>query len=128
MDKLVEIARFTYPAEAQTLMALLRSEGIECYLRNEITSQLYAGALEVGSARVEIKESDVEHAMEVMRIGGYEIPDEDEEIESVQAVTGWTRHIPFLRNYSLEVQIIILFVVVAVCLALLVFVGSDISF
>lgn len=128
MDKLVEIARFTYPAEAQTLMALLRSEGIECYLRNEITSQLYAGALEVGSARVEIKESDVEHAMEVMRIGGYEIPDEDEEIESVQAVAGWTRHIPFLRNYSLEVQIIILFVVVAVCLALLVFVGSDISF
>ncbi len=128
MDKLVEIARFTYPAEAQTLMALLRSEGIECYLRNEITSQLYAGALEVGSARVEIKESDVEHAMEVMRIGGYEIPDEDEGIESVQAVAGWTRHIPFLRNYPLEVQIIILFVVVAVCLALLVFVGSDISF
>ena len=128
MDKLVEIARFTYPAEAQTLMALLRSEGIECYLRNDITSQLYAGALEEGSARVEIKESDVEHAMEVMRIGGYEIPNEDEEIESVQAVTGWTRHIPFLRNYSLEVQIISLFVVVAVCLALLVFVGSDISF
>ena len=35
MDKIVEIARFTYPADAQPLMALLRSEGIECYLRNE---------------------------------------------------------------------------------------------
>ena len=31
MDKIVEIARFTYPADAQPLMALLRSEGIECY-------------------------------------------------------------------------------------------------
>lgn len=28
MDKIVEIARFTYPADAQPLMALLRSEGI----------------------------------------------------------------------------------------------------
>ena len=40
MDKMVEIARFTYPSEAGPLMALLESEGIECYLRNELTSQL----------------------------------------------------------------------------------------
>ena len=43
MDKIVEIARFTYPADAQPLMALLRSEGIECYLRNELSSQIMAG-------------------------------------------------------------------------------------
>ena len=46
-DKMVEIARFQYPAEAQTLIALLRSEDIECYLRNEYSSQLMAGYMPV---------------------------------------------------------------------------------
>ena len=51
MDKIVEIARFTYPADAQPLMALLRSEGIECYLRNELSSQIMAGYVDVGGAK-----------------------------------------------------------------------------
>ena len=66
MDKIVEIARFTYPADAQPLMALLRSEGIECYLRNELSSQIMAGYVDVGGARVEILESDVPRAMKIM--------------------------------------------------------------
>ena len=46
----------------QPLMALLRSEGIECYLRNELSSQIMAGYVDVGGARVEILESDVPRA------------------------------------------------------------------
>ena len=78
-DKMVEIARFQYPAEAQTLIALLRSEDIECYLRNEYSSQLMAGYIDVGGARVEVLESDVPRALEVMEAGGYDIPAEDED-------------------------------------------------
>lgn len=127
MDKMVEIARFQYPAEAQTLIALLKSEGIECYLRNEYTSQLYASYVDVGGARVEILESDVPEALEIMKVGGYDIPEEDEEAEQIQVVAGWARHIPFLRNYTLEKQIVILFVIIAVLLVLLIFFGSQIS-
>lgn len=127
MDKMVEIARFQYPAEAQTLIALLKSEGIECYLRNEYTSQLYASYVDVGGARVEILESDVPDALEIMKAGGYDIPEEDEEAEQIQVVAGWARHIPFLRNYTLEKQIVILFVIIAVLLVLLIFFGSQIS-
>lgn len=76
MDKIVEIARFTYPADAQPLMALLRSEGIECYLRNELSSQIMAGYVDVGGARVEILESDVPRAMKIMEEGGYDLPRE----------------------------------------------------
>ena len=39
-DKIVEIARFYEPEEAQILESLLKSEGIKCYLRNEYTSQV----------------------------------------------------------------------------------------
>lgn len=124
MDKMVEIARFTYPAEAQTLMALLKSEGVECYLRNELSSQLMAGYIDVGGARVEILETDVARAMEIMKEGGYELPDEDEEAEEIHKVAGWTRHIPFLRRYPLEKQIMLFFVLIAVFLALFIYLGS----
>lgn len=127
MDKIVEIARFTYPAEAQTLMALLKSEGIECYLRNEITTQLMAGYVDVGGARVEILESDVPRAMEIMKAGGYDLPTEDEEAEEIEKVAGWTRHIPFLRNYPLEKQIIFFFILIAVLLAVFIYLVSEAS-
>ena len=109
MDKIVEIARFTYPADAQPLMALLRSEGIECYLRNELSSQIMAGYVDVGGARVEILESDVPRAMKIMEEGGYDLPREDEQAE------------------PLEKLIMILFVIVAVFLALVIYFGSLIS-
>ena len=126
-DKMVEIARFQYPAEAQTLMALIKSEGVGCYLRNEYSSQVMAGYVDVGGARVEILESDVPQALEIMKEGGYDIPAEEEQPEQIRVVVGWTRHIPFLRNLAFEKQIVILFLIIAVFLALLIFFGSEYS-
>lgn len=127
MDNMVEIARFQYPADAQTLMSLLRSEGIECYLRNEISSQIMGGYVDIGGARVEILESDVPRAMLIMEEGGYAIPKENEEPEQIKTVAGWTRHIPFLRSYPLEKQIIILFAIIAIFLGLLIYLGTSLS-
>lgn len=127
MDNMVEIARFQYPADAQTLMSLLRSEGIECYLRNEISSQIMGGYVDIGGARVEILESDVPRALQIMEEGGYDIPKENEEPEQIKAVAGWTRHIPFLRSYPLEKQIIILFAIIAIFLGLLIYLGTSSS-
>lgn len=124
MDKIVEIARFTYPTDAQTLIALLKSEGIDCYLRNELSSQVMAGYADVGGARVEVKETDVLQAMEIMKIGGYELPKENEETEPIDQVASITRLIPFLRKCPLEKQIMILFVTIAILLALVIYFGS----
>lgn len=124
MDKMVEIARFQYPAEAQALMALLRSEGIDCYLRNEYSSQVMAGYVDVGGARVEILESEVQHALEVMKDGGYELPDENEASPALHAASGLGGRIPWIRNFPLEKQLVILFGLIAVLLALLLFIGS----
>lgn len=126
MDKMVEIARFTYPSEAGPLMALLESEGIECYLRNELTSQLMAGYADVGGARVEILEKDLERALQVMREGGYG-QYEDSDDEQVMKVGSWTRRVPFLRDLPLERQILFFFILIAVLLALLVYFGSMLS-
>ena len=102
MDKIVEIARFTYPADAQPLMALLRSEGIECYLRNELSSQIMAGYVDVGGARVEILESDVPRAMKIMEEGGYDLPREDEQAEPVETSRRIRTSYPFSTKISLR--------------------------
>lgn len=125
-DKIVEIARFYEPEQAQILESLLKSEGIKCYLRNEYTSQVMYPA-NMGGIRVELLESEVPHAMEVMEANGYEFPKEDEEPEQIQVVSGWARHIPFLRHLPLERQIIVLFILVAVFLALVIYFGSLVS-
>lgn len=123
-EKMVEIARFTYPADAQTLVALLKSEGIDCYIRNEISSQVMAGYVDIGGARVELLESDVPRALEIMQDNGYSIPREDEQPDQIRTVAGWARHIPFLRNQPLERQILYLFIIIAVLIGLLIYANS----
>lgn len=75
MDRMVEIACFSYPADAQVLMSLLRDAGIECYLRNELTTQVFSGYVDVGGARLEILEKDLPEALRVMAEGGFPLPE-----------------------------------------------------
>lgn len=96
-DKIVEIARFYEPEAAQMIESLLKSEGVNCYLRNEYTSRIQYPA-NVGGIRIELLESEVPRAKEILEANGYEFPKEDEEDEQLQAVSGWVRHVPFLRH------------------------------
>lgn len=120
-EKMVEIARFTYPAEAQALVTLLKAEGIDCYIRNEISSRIMAGYVDIGGARVELLESSVPRALGIMKDNGYEIPDEDEQPETIQKVSGLAGRIPFLKNLPLEKQIFYVLLIIALFLAVLVY-------
>ena len=119
-DKIVEIARFYEPEAAQMIESLLKSEGVNCYLRNEYTSRIQY-PVNVGGIRIELLESEVPRAKEILEANGYEFPKEDEEDEQLQ------RHVPFLRHLPLEKQIIVLFILVAVFLALVIYFGSLVS-
>lgn len=125
MDKMVEIARFHYPSEAQSLISLLKSEGIDCYLRDEYSSQIMAGYVDIGGARVEILESEVRHALEVMKDSGYEIPDENSGYEAIETISHFGNKIPWLRRFALEKQILILLTLIAALLGLLIFASSQ---
>ncbi|MCD8178176.1 MAG: DUF2007 domain-containing protein [Tannerellaceae bacterium] len=70
-EKIVEVARFQFPADAFTLLSFLQSEGIECYLRNENTAQLLSH-MDTGGARLEVFEKDVPKVVELIKEGGYE--------------------------------------------------------
>ena len=124
MDKMVEIARFQNQAEAFMLRSLLESEGIECYLKDEIINQMYVGFVDFGGIKVQVMEDQVPHAMDVMQANGYELPKEDEAIAPLAPMSGFVGKIPFLRKFALEKQLLIILIVTALLLALLVYAGS----
>ncbi|MDH6535643.1 DUF2007 domain-containing protein [Parabacteroides sp. 52] len=120
-EKMVEVARFTYASDAQVLASLLKSEGIDCYIRNELITQVLAGIIDLGGARVELLESEVSRALEIMQENGYEIPGENEEACSVQTMSRWARHIPLLNKLPLEKQLFFMFFLIALLLTALVY-------
>jgi hypothetical protein len=71
-----------------------------------------------------VLESEVQRALEIMKDGGYEIPDENEEEEEIRVVSGLGSKIPWLKRFPLEKQIIIILGAIAILLGLLIFATS----
>jgi hypothetical protein len=114
MDNIIEIARFKDPADAQVLMSLLRSEGIECSLRNELSSQIMSGYADIGGAALEVLESDVPRALELMKAGGYPINDPDaENAKRLHKLASWADKIPFAKKLAPEIKIFTLLLAIA---------------
>ncbi|MDR2148392.1 MAG: DUF2007 domain-containing protein [Tannerella sp.] len=77
-DKMVELVRFSNTTEAEMLVNLLQSEGVESYVREAFASQVFGGA-GIG-AKVELLEKDVARAQQIMCDNGYEVSGDLEEM------------------------------------------------
>lgn len=113
---MVEIARFYDSEKAQMLESLLKSGGINCYLRNEYSSQVLYPA-DMGGIRIELLESDVSHALAIMQAYGYV----DEKTDEKPVLTGWGRRIPLLNGLTPFKRGIVFTVIFLVWIYLLVF-------
>jgi hypothetical protein len=72
MDNQVEIISFTFPHEAHIAKGYLESNGIETFLKDEMTVQVnnfYSNA--VGGVKLMIKESDYEQGLLLLKNSGY---------------------------------------------------------
>ncbi|MDR1156527.1 MAG: DUF2007 domain-containing protein [Bacteroidales bacterium] len=77
MDNLVTVLTFVYPHESGIPRSLLESEGIECFMRDEMTATVqpfYSNA--IGGIKLQVREGDVQRAMEILIEGGF-ISDEE---------------------------------------------------
>ena len=63
-DRLVTIARFSTPIEAQLARARLEAEGIPCYLANEAHAQMNGG---LGGVQLQVAEGNAQSASEALR-------------------------------------------------------------
>ena len=70
-NKIIELVQYNKANEAEMLVSLLKSEGIECYVRDGINSIIIG---EFDGAKVDILEKDLQRALEIMEGYNYEIP------------------------------------------------------
>ena len=80
-DKMVELTRFVQVSEAEMLASLLKSEGVDCYVRDNFISEIYKGVVDLGGAKVELLEKDLQRATEIMKVYGYAVSETEETME-----------------------------------------------
>lgn len=72
MKNYTVIATFTYPSELIVIKGLLESNGIECYVRDELTVQVhnfYSNA--IGGIRMEIPDDQIDLAKKLIIESGF---------------------------------------------------------
>ena len=69
-DKMIVLKQFTHLMDAEMLVSLLRSEGIDCYVRDTYPPSIFKG-ISFGGIKVELLEKDLQRALEIMRDFGY---------------------------------------------------------
>lgn len=63
-EKLVTIATYADPIEANLAKIKLASDDIDCFLAGEHAASIYTGAL--GGIKLQVKQSDVAKAIEIL--------------------------------------------------------------
>ena len=76
MENLVTVKVFYEPTEVLVPRSLLESEGIECFAKDELVAQVYNVASIVGGVKLQVRESDVERAVQILMEGGFLTEDE----------------------------------------------------
>jgi len=108
MRKWVTVLTASYPQQLWVIRTKLESEGIECFIKDELTVQsynLYSNA--VGGVKLQVLEEDVEQARKVLEELGY-IKDEPVEIDFLAKADKKTSIIPVLKNLRITHRIIII--------------------
>ena len=121
MEKIVEIANFRQADRAELLASLLRSEGIDCYVRNEMSSRVFGGLVDIG-ARVELLESDLPRALEIMKIGGFSAEQENPDESMTYDLLAEVRNNTFLGK-----KMLIIISLLVIVIALIIYFSSSLS-
>lgn len=114
MADFVTVLTSIYPQDLYIIKGRLESEGIQCFLKDELTVQaynLYSNA--VGGVKLQVLEEDVEKARGILAELGY-IKDEPVQIDLLARIEAKTRFIPILKNINVVNRIVILTILVVV--------------
>lgn len=107
MDTFVTVLTVQYPQQLWIIKGKLESEGIECFVKDELTVQsynLYSNA--VGGVKLQVQQKDVESAVELLKELGY-LKEEAVQIDLLTRINRRTAFIPFLKNLDITYRITI---------------------
>jgi Putative prokaryotic signal transducing protein len=115
MSQFVTILSLPQPQQVYIIKGRLESEGIECFIKDELTVQtnpVYSYA--VGGVKLQVKEEDVAGAMKILEEEGY-INKQDQEADPYRWMELLADKLPFFKKMRFEVRLIIwVFILVSV--------------
>lgn len=112
VDPYITVLTVTYPQELAVVRARLESEEIECEVQNELTTQIapyYSDA--IGGVKLQVKQSDVEKTVELLKEWGYVKESEIEEALD-NRLNKLTSRIPFINKFKVETRLLIIGILV----------------
>jgi len=119
IDKFVTVSTFQYPADAFVIRAKLEASDIECFLKDEISVQVYnfhSSAL--GGVKLQVRQSKKYEAMNILRDGGYQVEGDSVPSALWSKIDEITLKIPFLKKLPVELRLILLFMALALVIFL----------
>ncbi|PWD99912.1 putative signal transducing protein [Marinilabilia rubra] len=115
-NRLVTIATFSYAPEMGLVRSKLESEGIECFVKDELVSQTYIHNA-VGGMKLQVKADDAEWAARIVEEMGI-FEQDGGKGSKLGAFDRVTRRMPLLGGMSLVVRFFALLVLIAIILSL----------
>lgn len=110
-DLFVTVKTFTYPHEISIIKARLEAEGIECFVKDELTTGIhpfYSNA--IGGVKLQVKQKHADDALALLRDAGYVEPEQSHDSTSkfLSKLDESTGRIPIIKTMQLEVRLFVL--------------------
>lgn len=107
-ENLITIMTFSYAHELAIIRGRLESDGIECFVKDELTAQVnpfYSNA--IGGIKLQVRESDLEMALAILKESGYFKEEEVPASRIYKKFEDYTSKIPLINKMILEFRLII---------------------
>ncbi|MFW6202704.1 MAG: DUF2007 domain-containing protein [Marinilabilia sp.] len=115
-EPLETVATFSFAHEMGLVRSKLESEGIECFVQDELTAQTYIYNA-VGGMKLQVRPEDAERAREIIReMGVFDAPRQSG--SKMNTFDRITRRMPMLGNLNVIIRFFAFLVLFAVILSI----------
>ncbi len=105
----VTIATFNHPYEVAIIRIKLDSAGIDTFLKDELTTHIYPfSSNAVGGVKLQVRNEDLEAALEILENSGHPTNDEDNSSGFLNRLALFTGQIPLLKRIRFEGRFLII--------------------
>jgi len=111
MESFVIVATFNLPQDLAIIRSRLESEGIECFVQDELTAQVnnfYSAA--IGGIKLQVKEQDVEAARLILIEAGIISPSQDLKPSIFERIVTYTSRWPIVGQWPMERRLAVIFI------------------
>jgi Putative prokaryotic signal transducing protein len=126
MSSFVTILTVPFPGNVSIIKARLESEGIKCFLKDDVTIQidpLISNA--VGGTKLQVKEEDAPQALEILYSQGYLTRESVENPDTYSGLKKFADQLPFFKKLRFEMRLLIwLLIILIIPMAFIIWIAA----